>query len=280
MRRRLARWFLTMARMRTVKPGLFSNDVLAEIEPLGRLLFIGLWTIADREGRLEDRPKRIKAEVLPYDSAEIEPLLQELHRRGFITRYQVSGSGYIQINNFTKHQSPHVKETESTIPPLTEADAIVDGDVKQALNEHQTSTGQACKPVLTEPPFNSNYNNNRNNIQTSSGASAPLEVSVGNLEKAPSVIWDLGVRMLVAAGDKEPNARSYLGKLVKDYGAQVLAAAVAQTSAANPVNPKEYLSKVLSNGTKSNGKLNPNRGKTAPEGGASVLDQFRPANSL
>ena len=60
-----------MARSRNIKPGFFLNDDLAECEPLARLLFAGLWCIADREGRLEDRPKRIKIEVLPYDNCDV-----------------------------------------------------------------------------------------------------------------------------------------------------------------------------------------------------------------
>ena len=44
-------------RARNIKPGFFKNDALAELDFAGRLLFIGLWGIADRAGRLEDRPK-------------------------------------------------------------------------------------------------------------------------------------------------------------------------------------------------------------------------------
>lgn len=105
-----------MARARNIKPGFFTNDVLAECEPLARLLFAGLWTIADREGRLEDRPKKIKAEILPYDDCEIDQLLNQLRNYGFIQRYQVGGKSFIQIDKFAKHQNPHVKEAESTIP--------------------------------------------------------------------------------------------------------------------------------------------------------------------
>ena len=105
-----------MARARNIKPAFFMNDELAEIDPLGRLLFIGLWTIADREGRLEDRPLRIKAEVLPYDNCDTVELLNQLEKRGFVFRYEVDGTGYIQITNFTKHQNPHYKEVASEIP--------------------------------------------------------------------------------------------------------------------------------------------------------------------
>ena len=105
-----------MARLRTLKPGFFTNDALAEIEPLGRLLFQGLWCLADRAGRLEDRPRKIKAEVLPYDDCDADRLLSELAARGFIVRYEVAGLRYIQVVNFGKHQTPHIKEAESTIP--------------------------------------------------------------------------------------------------------------------------------------------------------------------
>jgi hypothetical protein len=105
-----------MARARNIKPSFFTNDMLAEVSVLGRLLFIGLWTIADREGRLEDRPKKIKAEVLPYDDCDTDSLLNELAKNGFIVRYESSESKYIQILTFKKHQNPHIKEAESTIP--------------------------------------------------------------------------------------------------------------------------------------------------------------------
>ena len=57
-----------MARTRNIKPAFFDNDILGGLDPLTRLLFIGLWCIADREGRLEDRPLRIKKTLLGYGS--------------------------------------------------------------------------------------------------------------------------------------------------------------------------------------------------------------------
>jgi hypothetical protein len=105
-----------MSRSRNIKPGFFKNDLLAECEPLARLLFAGLWCEADREGRLEDRPKRLKAECLGYDDCDIEALLNQLSGKGFIVRYVVEGIGYIAIPEFLKHQKPHMKEAASTIP--------------------------------------------------------------------------------------------------------------------------------------------------------------------
>ena len=132
-----------MARSRNIKPGFFLNDELAECEPLARILFAGLWCIADREGRLEDRPKRIKAEVLPYDNCDADQLLNQLVKHEFILRYEVDGSQYIQIINFKKHQNPHVKEAESIIPPPPAPES--------APYKHHTSTVQEPEPHNSFP---------------------------------------------------------------------------------------------------------------------------------
>ena len=106
-------------RARNIKPGFFKNEELAEVPPLGRLIFIGLWCMADREGRLEDRPRRIRAEIAPYDAVtenELQELLGALETRHFIIRYSQGENRFIQIVNFTKHQHINIKESESTIP--------------------------------------------------------------------------------------------------------------------------------------------------------------------
>lgn len=103
-------------RSRNIKPGFFKNEFLAECDPLARILFQGLWCMADREGRLEYRPKRIKIEILPYDTCDITELLNQLLKNEFITTYKINGCEYIQILNFTKHQNCHIKESDSTIP--------------------------------------------------------------------------------------------------------------------------------------------------------------------
>lgn len=106
-----------MPRSRNIKHSFFTNDSLGSLKPLARLLFAGLWCIADSEGRLENRPKKIKIEVLPYDNCCIEQLLEDLHKEHFIEIYEVENSSYIQIVNFRKHQNPHKNEKASSIPP-------------------------------------------------------------------------------------------------------------------------------------------------------------------
>jgi hypothetical protein len=105
-----------MARARNIKPGFFTNDVLGELDPLARLLFAGLWTLCDRDGRVEDRPKKIKVETVPYDDCDPDELLEALRAGGFIERYEVDGRRIIQVVAWSKHQTPHMKEAASTLP--------------------------------------------------------------------------------------------------------------------------------------------------------------------
>ncbi|MCX5975860.1 MAG: hypothetical protein NTV33_03285, partial [Coprothermobacterota bacterium] len=99
-------------RARNLKPGFFQNEYLADLPMAARLLFQGLWCSADRNGRLEYRPKKIKAEVLPYDDVDVALLVKDLETSPdrFIYRYIVAGREYIQISNFSSHQDPHPRE--------------------------------------------------------------------------------------------------------------------------------------------------------------------------
>jgi len=130
-------------RARNLKPGFFKNDLLSECDPLARLLFEGLWCLADREGRLEYRPKKIKAEILPYDNCDIIALTEQLMVRGFVIIYRYDNQNYLLIPTFSEHQNCHIREPESTI---------------LAPDEHQSCTVLA-RPLtesllpLTESPL-------------------------------------------------------------------------------------------------------------------------------
>lgn len=111
-----------MARIRAIKPGFFQNEALAEFSHAHRLLFAGLWTIADREGRLEDRPRRIKAAIFPYDDLDVDAMLSDLAkgRDSLIVRYVVDGVGYVWVRKFLEHQRPHHTEPASSYPALVQ----------------------------------------------------------------------------------------------------------------------------------------------------------------
>lgn len=139
-----------MARARNIKPGFFDNEILGELPALTRLLFIGLWCLADREGRLQDRPKRIKKELLGYDDVtadDVDTMLQQLNDNGFIQRYKIAGERYIQVTNFLKHQNPHCKEQDSVIPAPGEDMGL--GVVTTIHVKGRTGTAESSQDLRT-----------------------------------------------------------------------------------------------------------------------------------
>jgi len=129
-----------MARSRNIKPGFFQNEHLVDLPYEYRLLFIGLWTLADREGRLEDRPKKIKMSLFPADDVDICKGLSDLGTSGFVLRYEVDNNKYIQILNFNKHQRPHHQEVESIIPSADFAEPV------------RKLSGEGASQLRTNPP--------------------------------------------------------------------------------------------------------------------------------
>ena len=106
-----------MARARTIKPAFFDSEQVASCSVLARLTFTGLWCLADRDGKLQDRPRRIRAELYPYEAdLDLDAALDDLSRAGLIVRYEVAGERFMQIPGFKKHQHPHPKESPSVIP--------------------------------------------------------------------------------------------------------------------------------------------------------------------
>src|SRR5579872_5132591 len=81
-----------------------------------RLLFQGLWCLADREGRLEDRPTQIKLLIFPNDRVKVDELLNELASQHLIVRYEAGGHRCIWIPRFRENQNPHPHEAESALP--------------------------------------------------------------------------------------------------------------------------------------------------------------------
>lgn len=141
-----------MARVRLISPAFFDNERLGVMDPLARLLFIGLWCMADREGRLEDRPLRLKKQILSWDTCDIDALLDALAEDGFIVRYEADGERYIAIPKFLVYQRPHSREVPSPIPPPP--DVAANSRPRHDLGRASASprTDHSSVQTMTSPP--------------------------------------------------------------------------------------------------------------------------------
>ena len=106
-----------MARRRFLHPDFFLDEQLVTMPPFTRLLFAGLWCLADRSGRMPDKPVKTKMQLFPADAVDVDAALAELAAAGMVTRYAINGEKFLQINRFDKYQHPHPNEAKSLIPP-------------------------------------------------------------------------------------------------------------------------------------------------------------------
>lgn len=150
-----------MPRARNIKPSLFKNELLGEADPLLTILFTGLWCLADRRGRLENRPKRIKAEIFPYRELPLfNGYLTELEQMGFLHTYSVGDNQYIQIENFEKHQHPHKTEKASDIP-----DSPLKTDTCKVTEDAPLNNGCVTEEARLIPDSsNTDSSNTENNV--------------------------------------------------------------------------------------------------------------------
>ncbi len=138
-----------MARIRTIKPEFFTSDDICALSPLARLLYIGLWCEADREGRLTWTPGVLKRRYLSDDSCDIESLGGELVGRGLVRLY---GDGLAWIPSFARHQHVNVREAQSKLPSPCGAVAgeMPPGREGEGEREGEGTDGAHARPLAPD----------------------------------------------------------------------------------------------------------------------------------
>jgi hypothetical protein len=94
-------------RIRTIKPEFWQSESNGRLSRDARLLFSGLITMADNEGRLRGSPAFIASQVFPFDSdgrKVVDRCLEELATAGKVLRYVVDGDSFVWLPKFTEHQ--------------------------------------------------------------------------------------------------------------------------------------------------------------------------------
>lgn len=95
------------ARIRSIHPGLFTDEALSGISEAAVLFLIGLLTEADDHGVFEWKPKQLRIRLRPARDGDVDPLLSELIEAKAIRPFMGEDSRqYGAIRNFCKWQRP------------------------------------------------------------------------------------------------------------------------------------------------------------------------------
>lgn len=109
-----------MARKRMIDPSLWQSEDFSKLSILARLIWIGLFSNADDEGRGRANPVYIKSTLFAYDEdislAKITKSLAEIEQSMSITMYEIDGKKYYQLESWAKFQVIN-RPSPSQIPP-------------------------------------------------------------------------------------------------------------------------------------------------------------------
>lgn len=98
-----------MTSRRMIDPHLWQSENVAKLTMRQRLLFVGLFSNADDQGRMRAHPLLIRSTIFPFDDIsadDIETDLQSIVETGSILIYEQKGTRYLQVINWWKFQRP------------------------------------------------------------------------------------------------------------------------------------------------------------------------------
>ena len=136
-----------MARKRMIDPNIWQSEDFSKLSTLGKLVFIGLFSLADDEGRGRSNPVYLKSTLFPYEesirSADIDKTLSEISSNMSVIFYSCDGSNYYWLYNWNTWQKID-KPSESKIPEYDE------NTMQKLFDEHSTSSCRTVAPNRKE----------------------------------------------------------------------------------------------------------------------------------
>jgi hypothetical protein len=95
-----------MARIRSIHPGLASDEIYMSMSMAAKAAWPLLWTECDDSGAFEWKPIVLKARIFPADNLDFAEILAEFVKLDCVRIEEVEGKPYGYIRNFGRYQRP------------------------------------------------------------------------------------------------------------------------------------------------------------------------------
>ena len=254
-----------MARIRSVHPGLFTDEAFVSVSMPARMLAIGIWTECDDQGAFEWKPVTFKMRLMPADTVDVSALLEEIRIADMVKPYEVGGKRYGLVRNFCKYQRPKKPNSVHPIPV----------DLKPYAGHHPDTnvppsppSGGVLSPTSGEPVGNGFPTGGKKSPQVEDGGCIgreedqhathadvlPLfhddDTPAGDLRGNPQSptpaarLFSEGLPILARLiGKPAPAARAMLGKLRRLAGddCEAVLGVIREAAVAEPVEPMGWL---------------------------------------
>lgn len=205
-----------MARIRSIHPGLFTDESYMALSLAGKAVWPGVWTEADDHGVIEWKPLTLKARLAPADPVDMAELLAEFVAKGLLLRFTEDGRQYAVIKGFIKWQRPKEPRYRFPFPQAAK------------LFAENFSNASPISPQREEEGGRREEGSEAN----ASGADAPDPVKA---------LFDDGVKLLTENGCQPKNARSIIGKWRSEQGDEATHASIKAARAEGVTEPIAWI---------------------------------------
>lgn len=234
-----------MARIRSIHPGLFTDEAWVSCSPLARVLIIGLWTEADDQGVFEWKPLTIKMRLLPVDQVNVTELLEELVRNQLIQSFEHGDKKYGAIRNFQKYQRPKKPNAIHPLPNQLRIYVGTKGDSSEPV-PNQFPTGGEISPQMEDGGDNSISVNS--NELTSGDPPKPFDLK--------KQIFGVSLDWLSKQSGKPPEKlRTMVGRWCSQYGDGSTLEALQNAARDGPIDPISWIESCLNGKGRKNVKF-------------------------
>lgn len=129
-----------------LSPDIWESNSFSELSDLAKIVFIGLISLSDDEGRGKANPSYIKSMLFPYDEnrrvADVKSALLEIARCTSTQFYNVNGNDYYCLTNWEKWQKiDRPSKSKLPAPPMCgEGEEVSKNSEKEKFDEGSTNT--------------------------------------------------------------------------------------------------------------------------------------------
>jgi hypothetical protein len=257
-----------MARIRSIHPGIFTDEAFMSASAHARLLIIGIWCEAWDDGVFEWKPLTLKARLFPVDAVDLPALLAELTDLEFVTRFDHAGKSYGAIRNFGKFQRPKKPNSSGVLPSTLQSYVAVEISSEPVPNQFRTSPEKS-------PQMEDGGGKREEEEKQGSDADASAQAKPAHPESAVDRIWTRHLFDLVSlSGKPEPTVRRWIGKVLASHDAEPVERAMLAAIAAKTGDPFAYATRVLTPDPKARGSPS-DRKPTVHDAAAALVEWTR-----
>lgn len=142
-------------RIRTLKPEIWADEKVGSLSLHARLLFVGLITMADDQGRLQDLPPAILGHVFPHDDLSLTRVVRcvdEIVQTGMLVRYEVGGRRYLAFRHWADHQKVNrAVDSRFPQPPVSDPSVKAHGSVSDKSRRAHSPARRRAVPRSLDP---------------------------------------------------------------------------------------------------------------------------------